>query len=285
MKSKLNKHLVIKVVLENPDDKQLIFEKISNLKGKKNARKRPYFVNDDQTEKDNKIRSYYCDLMKQNADQDEDNKMQIKLHKGRILVNNKLLVPQTSEVSARDILTLTHEELEALHNVKTHDSYNHREQDSEFYCHYMRIRDVTDVDTGYAKMKVKYGDATHITHAYNLVNADGPLGRGYFDDGEEGAGWAMLKEMLAKNANNLAIFTARYYGQRKLGVGRFEIYANLPSKAVQNHRVRMEHIKRAHRLQGSGSQLFMLLQSSLLSETENPQDSQDEEDNLSENAE
>ena len=94
MKSKLNKHLVIKVVLENPDDKQLIFEKISNLKGKKNARKRPYFVNDNQTEKDNKIRSYYCDLMKQNADRDEDNKMQIKLCKGRILVNNKLLVPQ-----------------------------------------------------------------------------------------------------------------------------------------------------------------------------------------------
>ena len=232
------------------------------------------------TEKDKEVRSYYRDLLKQNTERDEDNKMQIKLRKGKILVNNKTITSQTAPVTARDILTLTHEEVEALHNTKTHDAGNHNEQESEFYCHYMRICDITDIDTGYAKMKVKYGDATHIAHAYSLVNADGPFGQGYYDDGEEGAGRAILKEMQDKGSNNLAIFTARYSGQRKLGVRRFEIYSKLACKAVQNHRVHMDHSKRSNRLQCSGSQLSMLSQSSIPSDVENIHDSPDEQNLL-----
>ena len=261
---------VMKVILENSDDKPKIFSNISNLKGKRNARKKLYFINNDLTDNEKETREYYRDLIKENQDRDDEDKMVIKLRKGKISVNNKLVKKQVETPNARDILTLNDQEIDTLKNVKTQEVGNHNEKDSEFFCHFMRVSDTEDVEAGYTKMKVKYGDATHIVHAYRLVNAKGPFGQGYHDDGEQGAGRATLSVLQEKRIDNLAIFTVRYFGQRKLGPQRFEIYKSLAQKAVKKYRVKMEKLDRANRLQRSGSQLLQLSALSIDSETTQP---------------
>ena len=166
-------------------------------------------------------------------------------------------------------------EIEALQEVRTHDAGTHQEENSDFFCHYQRVSSAKDVEAGLAKMKVKYGDATHLTAAFRLENSVGPTGQGYIDDGEQGAGRSMLRKIKEKDLGNIAVFIARYYGGKHLGKRRFEIYEQLTEKAVQKCRAKIDRLSRSNRLQRSGSQLSQL---SLLSQTsdhpneENPEE-------------
>ena len=54
----------VKVVLATPKDKQVIFTNVSNLKGKRNARRKLFFINDHLLAKEQEIKNYYRDLQK-----------------------------------------------------------------------------------------------------------------------------------------------------------------------------------------------------------------------------
>ena len=265
-----------KVVLENPEDKQQIFSNVSNLKGKQNARKKLFFVNDDLMDEEKEVKEYYRDLLRENTNREESKKWQIKLRKGKIFINNQKVTPKVEIPAAADILTLEEGELDSIHGIKTHESGQHQESDSEFYSHYMRIVNEKDVEAGLAKMKIKYGDSTHIVTAYRMENSEGPYRQGYVDDGESGAGRSMLKKMQEKEVHNLAVFVIRYYGGKQMGVRRFEVYANLTEKAVNAFKIRLDKLRRANRLRRSGSQLSQLSMDSM--DMQDHHDQNDEED-------
>ena len=255
-----------KVVLNNPDDKPLIFEHVSNLKEKRNARRKLYFVSKDLTELEKEKKEYYRDLIKANTELPEKDRLQIKLRKGRIYANKKHITSQIAAPRACDILTLEEDELQTLHKVKTHEAATHQEGNSDFYCHYQKVHNENDVESGLAKMKIKYGDATHIVTAYRLQGANGPFSQGYLDDNEGGAGRVVLKELQSKDVDGLAIYVVRYYGGKHLGSRRFEIYGHLASKAIRSFHNKMERLMRSNRLRRSGSQLSQLSQSSINSQ-------------------
>ena len=47
-------------------------------------------------------------------------------------------------------------------------------------------------------MRIKHGDATHVTAAYRLENSKGPYNQGFVDDQEHGAGWRILEVLKEK---------------------------------------------------------------------------------------
>ena len=157
-------------------------------------------------------------------------------------------------------------ELEAIKEVKVHESSKHQEKGSKFICCYQRAMTTSEIEAGLSKMKIKYGDATHIAMAYRLENADGPFNQGYLDDGEQGAGRAILKPLKNKETNDLVIFVARYYGGAHLGPRRFELYTQLAERAINSHKTRMDKLLRANRLRRSESQLSQLSMASDLSQ-------------------
>ena len=220
----------MKIILQDPDDKKIIFSNISNLKGKKNVRQKLNFVYEDKISKEKEQRDYYRDLRRENEEKSTDERAQIRLKKGRIYIDNKVVTTDILVPTARDILTLDDSEIEEIHETKIHEAGTHQEDESEFYCYYKKVSSTAEIETGLAKMKIKYGDAMHIAVAYKLSKA-GLRGQGYVDDGEEGAGRAMLKELNSKNLEGLAVYTARYYGSKHLSKRRFEIYSKLAKKS------------------------------------------------------
>ena len=146
----------MKVILENADDKYVVMSKVSSLKGKKNARRRLFFMNEDQTEADRELKMYYKDLQRENAQKDDENKLQIKLRKGRLLVNNTVIKPQISMPEVVDVLTLEDAELETIKAVKVQEATKHQEKGLEFICAFQKASDLNEVEAGLAKMKVKY---------------------------------------------------------------------------------------------------------------------------------
>ena len=251
---------VFKVVLANNDDKNVIFSNLLNLKGKKNTRKKLFFVNDDLTAKEKELKDYYRDLCKENEDKDENQKLQNKLCKGKLFTNNKIIIPQIAVPKARDILTLDDQELENLHGFRTHEAGEHQEDNSDFYCYCSKAKNVNEVEAGLTKMKIKFGNATHIAAAYRFEDANGPFNQGYIDDGEEGAGRAILKVLQSKESENMATYIARYYGNKHLGSCHFKIYSSLAKQAAQSFKIRLDKLSHANRLRCSGSQLSQLSQ-------------------------
>ena len=267
-----NRNLLIKLM--NPEDKATIFSHVSNLKGKKNARRKLFFINDDQLEEDRELRSYYKQLVKENNDREDDRKLKIHLRKGKLLVNNKIISPKVYAPAPADILTLEPKELDALQHLKTYEAGRHKESGSEFICCFQRVSSVNDVQQGLARMKIKHGDATHIVTAYKLQHADGPFRQGFQDNKESGAGWKMLTELKDKDQDNIAVFIARFSDGSKMGPRRFDVYKDLTRKAVKKLREKMDKLARVNRLRRSSSQLSQLSQFSASQEELNNQETE-----------
>ena len=107
-----NKSMMVE--LSHPEDKGVIFSHVSNLKGKRNARRRLFFINDDLSEEEREQRNYFKQLKKENELLDEEQRMEIKLHRGRLLVNNQQVHPKLTMLTPADILTLEPKELDSL---------------------------------------------------------------------------------------------------------------------------------------------------------------------------
>ena len=257
-----SKNRLMKVELVNSDDKGLIFAHASNLKGKRNARRRLYFINDDLSEAEREQRNYFKQLKKDNDARDEDSTLKISLKKGKLTINNEVMKPKLSIPVPADVLTLEMDELEEIHQICTSEAGQHEEGGSEFLGYYQRVKSVSDVQKGLNKIKIKHGDASHIVTAYNLPNAETPFNQGFEDDGENGTGWRMLDELKQKEQDRIAVFVARYSDGSKLGPRKFDIYRDLTKKAIKKMRIKVDKLNRSSQLQRSHSQIS---QSSLAS--------------------
>ena len=162
-----NSHALM-VVLDNPEDKSIIFANSSKLKGKTNARRQLFFVSSDQTEQEREDRKYMQHLKKENLDYDDDDRLKISLKKGKLFVNNEIFKPEIEAPTARDILTMTDQEVQMVKEAKTYESGTHDKKGSEFFCHFQRVNNTEEIQQGLTKMKIKYGDASLVVSAYRL---------------------------------------------------------------------------------------------------------------------
>ena len=189
--------------------------------------------------------------------------MTISLKKGKLRINNSIVKNKLVPPNVVDILTLTDEELEHVHQVKTYSAGNHEESGSEFMCYFQRVNTVDDVQQGLVKIKIKHGDATHIVTAFRLENLVGPYKQEFLDDGEFGAGRRVLDVLKEEEQFKIAIFIPRYHGGENIGKRRFEIYELLTKRAVGLLKQKLARLDRINRQRRSGSQLSQLSQSSI----------------------
>ena len=250
------RHMYIE--LEDHEDKAIIFDNVSKLKGKKNARRKLYYVNNEITDEEKEHRNYYRSLLRENNTYGEEEKLKIHLKRGKLLVNNVTIMPQIQAPKPNDVLTLEPSELEEIHSIRTHQTEVREERGSEFICRYQKVKSVADVQKGLAKMKIKFGDAAHTVAAYRLESPKGPFNQGFQNDGEFGAGWRMLQELKDKGDTNIAVFVARFTDGTKMGPRRFDVYKEMVQKAVKGFRMKMKRLDRTNRLRRSQSQTSML---------------------------
>ena len=225
------------VVLKYSEDKELIFSNVAKLKGKKNARKKLFFVNNDLPEEEKELRHYFRDLKREAEEEStEENKIKVSLRKGKLFVNNERISPRIHTPLAAEVLTLSPEELQELKQVKIYEVVTHEEKSSEFLCYYQRVTTVDEAQQGVAKLKIKHGDATHIVSAYCLESPKGPFKQGYSDDKEAGAGRNILQKMKEKKVQKMAIYIIRYYGGIHLGKGGLKFIQTYHLKSSKSTR-------------------------------------------------
>ena len=159
------------VKLQNPSDKTTIFKSLSKLKGKSNAKRKLYFMDDDNDPEQAEVKQYLRDLKKENDQETaEENKLILKMYRVRIMANNdtvkQLLKPPTD---AR-VLSMTEDKMAEIKAVKLIKGEEFIEKKSEYTSYVQKVQSIKDVDLqkGLYKMRVKFADVTHISCAYRL---------------------------------------------------------------------------------------------------------------------
>ena len=84
-----NRPILIK--LQHVSDKAKIFSHASNLKGKKNVRKKLFFVREEEDNQQAEMTKYYRDLLQENKQKEGEDKPTLKLTRGNIYVNSQIL--------------------------------------------------------------------------------------------------------------------------------------------------------------------------------------------------
>ena len=125
--------------MKNIEGKAIIFEHVSNLKGKTNPRKRLFFIRDDVTDQEAEQRRLYQDLLKENKLKEESKRLNIKMSKGRVVVNNKVLHQQVKAPKDGDLLCFNEEELTMIKAMKTVAGGEHSEKGSNFYSYATKV--------------------------------------------------------------------------------------------------------------------------------------------------
>ena len=143
-----------------------------------------------------------------------------------------MLKPTVKPPTSSDTLTLSKAELENIQAVKLIKGGEHTEKGSDFYVYAAKVKTTEDVSKAYLKMRVKYGEATHISCGYRLQKPNGPFNQQGIDDKEYGCGRTILQKLIDKDITDLAVFVARIYGGIHLGARRFEIFKDMTEKAT-----------------------------------------------------
>lgn len=101
--------------------------------------------------------------------------------------------------------------------IKTTYSNKIEVEKSKFFAILMPLNDVDSFKELYASIKKQHKKAKHVVYAYKVG------GRTKSSDDQEPKGTAgrpLLELLLRKEADNVVLFVARYFGGVKLGAGR-----------------------------------------------------------------
>ena len=223
----------VRVKLKNSEDKMTLFKNASNLKGKTNAKKQSFYVENELDPEWAEQRRCFRDLLKENKEDELD--LTIKMRKDEIMVNNSVITKQIHSPTVSEMLKLDEEERKVIMNTKLVPVEEYQEKDSDYYVYVQKANSVDQVQKGLIKLRLKHGDATHVSCAYRLENASGPFNQEGHDDHEYGAGRTILRVLKQKGLRNISVFIVRYFGGTKLGDRRFKILQTLTETAIKTY--------------------------------------------------
>ena len=104
---------------------------------------------------------------------------------------------------------------------------------NRFSSHACSVSSVKQVNQGLREIlrMPKVSSATHNVYAYIFTNADGVIHEGSDDDGEHGAGRALLQELKDHNVSNCVVVVSRWFSS-KIGARRFRHILDVGMSAV-----------------------------------------------------
>lgn len=219
-----NRPMVVK--LKDGNDKQLIFQHTSKLKGTN------YFVSEQLPEEINENKKLHQRLRGQNKQLPAEQQLQVSVKKDKVFINNELFKPAISAPSALDWLTKSEEEKKSIKRAKITKGGTDTQSTSTFVSYAAEVRTVQEVQKAYDRVFTLEPRATHIVCAYLLPGQNFPMQQGCVDDREFGVSRQLLRKLQSGAHFHRAVFVARYYGGTHLGADRFRIYKDLAQMAL-----------------------------------------------------
>ena len=224
-------------MLSTLQDKRKIMARKSYLKQVRNRDNKSIFINDYWPADTNEIRKMERELFIQNDEKDAQSKKNMEYKNGALHINGaaaQQLKPVQVPTPVQ-ILDLDVEDLNTILRTPVNRGAEICKDNSRFIGYSTKIESYQQINDIYLKIKLTHPAAHHVICAYLFDSEmDDPFKNGYCDDGEHGAGKALLNHMLENSLNNRAIYVVRYYGGIKLGADRFTCIIRAANSVIDN---------------------------------------------------
>ena len=176
----------------SPSAKEFVFSKVSNLKGKKNKSGKSYRITPHLLEEHAEIQKRQQQIIFNNRNLQEGNKQDIKIQKGKLLVNGTEYKNNVPSPSVESLLTMEKEDLHNVGELEVVQSREVLEQGNKFKMYATKVTSVKETRQFFQHLRLKHRSATHVSIAFRLASIDKAYGEGCNDDGEHGMGRRML---------------------------------------------------------------------------------------------
>ena len=233
----MNRPLIVK--LKDPGQKRLIHSHTENLRRVKNERGSFYYVSNMLPNQMNEKRRQLREWVKINKKLPVAKRLQMSIKKGKLIIDGKEHKPEIEPPNVKAILKMPQKEQDLANKLVVKKGGVQVEIFSRFISYAVKVKDVQDVQHAYYRVKKGHMYAHLVMCAYRLVGCKGPKLPGIEDDGEDGAGRAIIYEMIESGVHNVAVFVVRYYGGIELGKLRYQIIEDLTTKAISRVMTRM----------------------------------------------
>ena len=215
------------------DDKRVIFENVGSLKGQKNSKGGVFFISDQLPESMAEERKKISERIKQNKAKPSEEQLNMKVKGNKLYVNNVLQRPPVCRPEIDECINIDKEELAKMDKLKLVTGDLRKEGGSIFYSCAVKVSSMQDVRRAYKKAIMQDPRATHVILAYRFDH-NGKTYSDYYDDGEHGGGFMVMKLITESQLNGMAVMTVRHYGGQHLGYKRFKHIQEAAKSALYN---------------------------------------------------
>ena len=139
----------VMIKLKHALNKVAIFGNTGKLKDKFNSKNKAYYINDDQSDAQSEFRRGYKELVQENKKKAENEKLKIKIAKGKLLINNEVVKQQVTVPSFLDVLRLDDDELDKVRATRLIKGTEHVEKGSEYFTYACKVKLVHKVTQAY----------------------------------------------------------------------------------------------------------------------------------------
>ena len=220
--------------LKEPKMKQTVFDKVSNLKGKKNKKDQYYGVYSHLPDHEMELDMRKRNVVKANKKLPKPQQQNIELKIGDLMVNGHVYSPRVTRLSARELLEIGVDDWKAAATLNHAVGNEITADQSHFLGFAVEVHNIHDVVRSYHHYRLKYADATHVMMAYRLPGINKAYDEDYFDDEEYGGGRRLHRLLVDGNVFSAMLVVVRYFGQKLLGAKRFDHIQATAGEALSN---------------------------------------------------
>ena len=144
--------------------------------------------------------------------------------------------------SPKELVNIDLDDLNRILKIKLRKDSQVIQDNSVFSAYTAPAQSHKAIREMYYKMKMIQPEARHIICAYSIQHPDIQYAQDYHDDGEPGAGRAVLNILTQNKITDRVIFVCRKYGGIRMGADRFQCYADAARGALLTHNFKLiEH--------------------------------------------
>ena len=193
------------VVLQTQEDRRILMQNKKKLKNYENSKGQKCYINEFQPASVNVRKRREKDIIQQNEEKQENNRVSIEHSRGNLVIQGKPYKKLISTPSPFEMIDLNAARLTEIMSIKLNAGDEIHEQQSVFQAYTKNVSTPQQIRDAYMKMKLCFPTARHIVCAYAL-DYDNPLHSDYVDDDETGAGRIILEMMRRSGIKNRVIF-------------------------------------------------------------------------------
>ena len=227
------KYRPMQFVLNDEDDKGLIYSNAKKLQEKTNELKKSYRLEDVLPAKQTAAQRKQRNMAWRNKHRTPvADRLKLNFQKGKLMVEGELYKEQLIVPEPEKLLNLKPDEVLALQNQNIRRGIPQIHDTSKFIGFVADVSNIEEANKAYEWVRYNNMNARHVMAAVKLAGVDNILNCDYADDNEHAGGRTIMDYMDETEIEGRAIYVARYYDGKHIGSKRFECIVDAAKSAM-----------------------------------------------------